>query len=167
MGNRWLRLWHHLLTDHADVRRAFPAAVMERIEAAVAEGERTHAAEIRLAVEASLPPVRVLAGLPTRDRALEVFGVLRVWDTEDNNGVLVYLLMADHAVEIVADRAATQAIGPETWQAIAAELSAAYREGRFEAGTLAAIGRLNRLLAQAFPAGARNPDELPNRPVVL
>ena len=161
------RIWRHALSDDADVRRAFPAAVMERIEAAVADGERTHAAEIRLAVEASLPPVRVLAGLPTRDRALEVFGVLRVWDTEDNNGVLIYLLLADRRFEIVADRGIHRHVGNEGWEAIARQMEAIFAERRYVDAVEHGVRAINALLATHFPGGGRDPNELPNRPVLL
>src|SRR5262245_19048090 len=96
---RWLR---HLVTDHGSAHRAFPPAGMGRIEAAIAAGEQRHGGQVRVAVEASLPLVQVMKKLPPRVRALEVFGMLRVWDTEHNNGVLVYLLLADRDVEIVA-----------------------------------------------------------------
>ena len=167
MPGRWQRLLRHLRHDRGDLRRAFPAAALERIEQAVVDGERGHGAELRVAIEASLPLGRVLSGVAARDRALEVFGSLRVWDTDGNNGVLLYVLLADQAVEIVADRAAARAVPEQAWRSVAQALTAAYRGGDFLGGTLAAIDRLGELMAQAFPPGGRNPDELPNRPVVL
>lgn len=167
MPGRWQRLLGHLRHDRGDLRRAFPPAALDRIEHAVVEGERRHSAELRLAIEASLPLQRVFAGLSPRERALEVFGNLRVWDTEGDNGVLVYVLLADHAVEIVADRAAARAIAADDWQAATALIAAAYRAGDYLGGTLAGIERLDQLLERAFPPLARRGDELPNRPVVL
>lgn len=167
MAGRWKRILDHLRHDQARLRRVFPAQALDRIEQGVVEGESRHGAELRVAIEASLPLGRILGGLGARERALEVFGSLRVWDTEGNNGVLIYLLLADRAVEIVADRAAARAIPQQAWQAVTQALVAECRAGRFVEGTLAAIERLDRLLAQAFPVGERNPDELPNRPVML
>lgn len=167
MPGRMLRLLRHLHVHRGHLARAFPERALEQIEQAVVEGERRHSAELRLAIEASLPLGRVLAGVSARARAIEVFGSLRVWDTEGNNGVLIYVLLADHAVEIVADRAAARAIPDEQWRAAADAMVRAYRDEDFADGTVAAISRLDALLAQAFPPGQRNPDELPNRPAVL
>lgn len=167
MPGKLQRFLRHLRIDRSDLARAFPAKALERIEQGVVAGEARHAAELRLAIEASLPLGRVLAGDTARERALEVFGNLRVWDTEDNNGVLLYVLYADHAVEIVADRAASRAIPDEEWSAVAEELVRACRAGDFVEGMLAAVARLDALLARAFPPGDDNPDELPNRPVML
>jgi uncharacterized membrane protein len=150
-------------------RRAFPDAALARIEEAIERSERAHTAELRVAIEASLPLRDVWRGRSPRERALEVFAQTNVWDTEANNGVLLYVLLADHAVEIVADRAAAAKIHDGYWREICSAMSEAYRAGRFEAGTLAAIERIDRLLAAAFPreAGATDVDELPNRPLVL
>ena len=161
------RLLRHVRTDRRDLGRAFPPQALERIEQGVVAGERRHSAELRLALEASLPLGRVLAGDSARARALEVFGNLRVWDTEHNNGVLLYVLYADHAVEIVADRAAARAIPEQEWRAVADTLAGAFRRGDQVEGLLAAVARLDELLAHAFPPGTDNPDELPNRPVML
>ncbi len=167
MTNRLKRLVRHLLCDRLAARRAFPESALRRIEERIEASEVEHSAEIRVAIEHSLAPTRVWAGLTPRERALEVFGALRVWDTEANNGVLVYVLLADHAVEIVADRAAAAAIDEAQWQEIARQIGAAYRDKEFLAGTLAAIDSIDALLAAAFPPGDLNPDELPNRPVML
>jgi uncharacterized membrane protein len=167
MPGRIARVLRHLFTDQLSLRRAFPAAALERIGQRIAEGEARHSAEIRLAIEDSLDIRRVWAGSEPRGRALEVFASLRVWDTEANNGVLVYVDLADHAVEIVADRAAARAIEDAHWRAVADELCAAYRRGEYLEGTLAAIDRMDSLLAAPFPPGERNPDELPNRPAIL
>ena len=164
--HRPMRWWHHAVTDPSDVKAAFPAATLDRIERAIGEAEARHAGQIVFAIEAALPVSRVLAKLAPRERALEVFGLLRVWDTEHNNGVLVYLLLADRDVEIVADRGIHRAVGAPTWESVCETMEAAYREGRFEEGTLAGIAAISSLLTQAFPKDDGG-DELPNRPVVL
>jgi hypothetical protein len=163
---RWL---HHLWIGPAHVRGAFPAGALARIEAAIAAGERRHRAELRFAVESSLDTAQLWAGLPARERALEVFGRFRIWDTDENNGVLVYLLWADRAVEIVADRDAMRRVDAEVWARACAQLADACRAGRPIDGAVACIETLNDALARAYPPdGARpNADELPNAPLVL
>jgi uncharacterized membrane protein len=162
------RFMRHLATDHGSARRAFPAAALSRIEAAIAEGERRHRGQVRVAVEASLPLARVLKGVPPRARALEAFGALNVWDTEENCGVLVYLLLADRDVEIVADRGIHAKVGDEAWVAICRGMEAAFAERRFEDGVIAGIGKINALLAEHFPrTGAAGKNELPDRPILL
>ena len=164
-----MRMLRHVVTDHAAVRRAFPPGDLSRIEAAIAAGERTHRGQVCVAIEGALPAGRVLKRLPPRERALEVFGLLRVWDTEENCGVLLYLLLADRDVEIVADRGIHKIVGDATWQAICARMEAAFREGRFADGVLAGVGEISALLAQHFPrtgeGGGAN--ELSDRPVIL
>lgn len=163
---RMRRLWQHLRHDRVHVRRVFPKAVLDAAQARIADGEQHHAGQVRLAIEASLRPGQVWAGVRARGRAIDVFSRLRVWDTEHNNGVLIYVLLADRAVEIVADRAASRAVGDERWHSVAASMGTAFRAGRFEDGVLGAIDEVNRLLAQAFPGGG-GPDELPDRPEIL
>jgi len=165
MLRRFLR---HLATDHGSARRAFPPAALSRIEAAIADGERRHRGQVCLAVEASLPLARVLKKVTPRARALEVFGALSVWDTEENCGVLVYLLLADRDVEIVADRGIHAKVGDEAWAAICRDMEKAFRERRFEQGVIAGIAQINALLAEHFPrAGGAGSNELPDRPVLL
>jgi uncharacterized membrane protein len=168
MPTMWRRFIRHLATDHGSARRAFPDTALSRIEAAIAEGERHHSGQVRVAIEASLPPPRVLKGLAPRARALEVFSQLSVWDTEENCGVLVYLLLADRDVEIVADRGIHARVGAETWEKICREMEAAFRERRFEEGIAAGIAKINTLLAEHFPrTGAAGKNELPDRPLVF
>ena len=163
---RPMRWWRHAVTDAAHAKRTFPAEALDRIERAIADAEARHAGQIVLAIEPALPVSRVLASLSPRERALEVFGLLRVWDTEHNNGVLVYLLLADRDVEIVADRGIHRRVGDATWQAICHTMEVAYREGRYEEGTLAGIAAISDALAREFPKGEGG-NELPNRPVVI
>jgi uncharacterized membrane protein len=165
MLSRLARVARHLACDRADVRRVFPDAALDRIEQRIAEGERCHAAELRVAIEPALGLRRVWSGTGPRDRALELFGLLRVWDTAGNNGVLIHVILADRSVEIVADRAAAEAIAPAVWSEVAVAMTEAFRSGTFVDGVLAALERLEPELARAFPPGMRNPDELPNRPV--
>jgi len=161
------RLWHHFVTDHWSARRAFPEATLERIQKAIAAGERKHAGQLRFVVEPDLHLLAVLRGEAPRERALEVFGRLRIWDTEENCGVLVYLLLADRAVEIVADRGIHRRVGDASWQAICRRMEAAFRERKFEEGAIAGIEAINALLAEHFPRAAAGPNELPDKPLVL
>jgi uncharacterized membrane protein len=161
------RLLAHIATDHLSVRRAFPRAALGRIEEAIAAGERLHRAQICFAVEAALHPAHVLRRLTPRERALEAFGLLRVWDTEENAGVLIYLLLADRDIEIVADRGAARAAGPHAFEPIAAHMEEAFAGAHFADGVVAGIGELSALLARHFPRLADGPNELPDRAVVL
>ncbi len=164
--NRFTRLLKHRWWDESDARRALPAAALARIEAKVAASERQHSGEIRVCVEAGLPLSYLWRGLHARDRAITLFGKLRVWDTEHNNGVLVYLLLADHAIEIVADRGLNQHITPALWQQLIAPMKQAFQRHAFEAGLVQAIAAIDALLVKHFALtpGAVNADELPNRP---
>jgi hypothetical protein len=165
---RRFRFFHHLATDRGSVRRAFPNASLARIEAAIAEGERHHRGQLRFAVEPALPLARVLRGVSPRERALEVFGELRIWDTEENCGVLVYLLLADRDVEIVADRGIHSHVGAAAWEAVCRRMEAAFRAGRYTEGVEDGIAAINALLARHYPReGGAGGDELSNRPVVL
>lgn len=162
------RFFRHLATDHRSARRGFDEAALARIEKAIAEGEQRHTGQVRFVVEAALPLARVLRRVAPRERALEVFGLLRVWDTEDNCGVLVYVLLADRDVEIVADRGIHARVGTAAWEVVCRKMEAAFRERRFAAGAEAGIADINALLAEHFPRGetvGRN--ELPDRPIVL
>jgi len=161
------RIMRHSSSGRAAVRRAFPSHTLDAIERAIRETEARHAGQIRFAVEATLELAPLLAGQTAQQRAIEVFSRLRVWDTEHNNGVLIYLLLADRDVEIVADRGIHVKLGTETWEAICREMEAAFRNGQFEAGVLAGIHAVGEHLARHFPARSGNPNEMPDRPVVL
>jgi uncharacterized membrane protein len=160
------RLLKHRWFDETDIRRALPPDALARIEARVATSEQRHSGEIRISVEAGLPLSYLWNDLCARDRAIMQFGKLRVWDTEHNNGVLIYLLLAEHAIEIVADRGLNRHISPDQWQALIAPMRAAFAQARFENGLLQAIDAIDALLAAHFALapGQANPDELPNRP---
>jgi uncharacterized membrane protein len=148
-------------------RRWFPAQVLARIEGAVAASERNHTGEFRFAVEGALHPRQVLAGMTARQRALEVFSQLRIWDTAANNGVLIYLLLLDRNVEIVADRGLNGLVQPTEWEAICREMEACFRRGAFEDGALLGIERVGALLSHHFPATGDNPNELPDAAEIL
>ena len=167
--NRLTRLLKHRLWDERDARRALPAAALDRLQARVVSSEGRHSGEIRLVVEAGLPLSYLRQGLSARDRAITLFGKLRVWDTEHNNGVLIYLLLAERAIEIVADRGLDRRVPPAEWQALIAPMRQAFQAGRFEDGLNQAIDALNAKLLQHFALapGQTNPNELPDRATVL
>jgi uncharacterized membrane protein len=165
--SRTVRLWRHLVTDRGSVRRAFPDAMLGAIEAAVAAGEQAHRGQLCVAIEAALPPGRALGATSPRDRALEVFGLLRVWDTEENAGVLVYVLLADRDVEIVADRAIHRLVGEAYWQEQCAVMEAAARAGRLGQGVLKAVEAISATLATHFPREGVVRNEIPDRPTLL
>ena len=162
-----MRLLRHLFARSS--RRLFPEDSLHRITEAIAAGERLHRGEVMFAVETNLPPSAVLAGMQARERAHEVFVRLRTWDTEANNGVLLYLLLADHRIEIVADRGLHGRIDPAQWRQVCEEFGRRRREGDLEAAVLAAIAAISALLATHFPAepGQARGNELPDRPQLL
>ncbi|MCZ8175020.1 MAG: TPM domain-containing protein [Burkholderiaceae bacterium] len=162
--NRWLRILKHRWTDETDAARALGPEALLRLEQRVAMSERRHSGEIRLCVEAGLPLSYLWRDATPRQRAVTMFGKLRVWDTEQNNGVLIYLLLAEHAIEVVADRGLARAVPPETWQQLVAGMREAFRAGRFEEGLAQAVDRVDALLVAHFPlaAGQANPNELPD-----
>ena len=166
MRNRWLRLVRHWWLDESDARRALGDDGLQRIGARVAESERRHGGEIRVCIEGGLPWSYLWRNAGARERAVAMFSQLRVWDTEANNGVLIYLLLADHAIEIVADRGLARHVTGAEWAAITAGMREAFRAGRFVDGLLDAIGEVDRMLVAHFPhaRGAPNPNELPDLP---
>ena len=166
------RFVKHLWLDQSDTRRAIGPAALQRLSEAVATSERQHSGEIRIFVEAGLPLASLLRSAPTkqlvRQRALALFSELRVWDTASNNGVLIYLLLAERKIEIVADRGLNDLVDAKTWQSLLARMSGAFVSGRFEAGLMEALAAVSSLLTQHFPlaGGQRNPDELPDTPLL-
>jgi uncharacterized membrane protein len=159
----------HLWLDADDTRRAIPADLLERLQRRVAASEQRHSGEIRICVEAGLPLSYLWRGASARERAITMFGKLRVWDTEHNNGVLIYLLLADHAIEIVADRGLARHVGANQWQAMVVRMAEAFRENRYEDGLTQALEETSALLMTHFAvrdAGKPNPNELPDSPVL-
>ena len=161
------RFWRHIAMTPWTAARAFPPSAREAIARAVAEHEKRHRGEVRFVVEAELTTAQLWAGLGSRARAVEVFAMQGVWDTAERTGVLVYVLLADHKVEIVADRGISAKVAQAEWQAICATMQAAFREGRFEAGAVAGVTAISALLERHFPATGANANELPDQPVML
>jgi uncharacterized membrane protein len=161
------RLLRHAITDDRAVARVFPPPAMLAVEQAIAAGERRHRGQLCVAIEAALPPARVWRRVTPRERALEVFGLLRVWDTEENAGVLLYLLLADRDVEIVADRGIHRVVRDGVWQEVCEALEAQFRAGRCTDGVVNAVNRISDVLAAAFPRDGAVVNELPDRPAVL
>ena len=164
-AGRWLR---HLFATRWQTRRRFSASVLGAIETAIREAESHHAGEIRFAVETALDLAQLWHDERPRPRALQVFGQIGVWDTAENNGVLIYLLLPDRVVEIIADRGIAGRVPQSEWDAVCREMEAQYAAGRFEAGSVAGVRAVGRLLARHFPhrKGAEG-DQLPNQPVLL
>ncbi len=161
------RIIKHLTMTHWQVNRAFSSDTLQAIEKAIKAAETTHLGEIRFAVEGALHSTPLFKGQSARERALEVFSQLRVWDTEHNNGVLIYLLLADRDVEIVADRGVHVKVGPQQWETICCKMETAFKEGRYQKGVISGIQAVAEHLTKHFPTGGVNPNELPDRPVVL
>jgi len=165
--SHWLtRLLKHRRFDERDAQRMLGAGALERIGARVAASELQHSGEIRVCVEAGLPWSYLRRGASARERAVAMFGKLRVWDTEHNNGVLIYLLIAEHAIEIVADRGLARRVDAAEWQRITATMKTAFQHGEFEAGLNQAVDAVDALLRKHFALapGEINPNELPDTP---
>lgn len=162
-----VRIFKHLCYPGWMVRRAFSKPCRDAIAQAIQASEQVHAGEIRFAVEGGLDGMPLLNGQTPRARAIEVFSQLRVWDTAQNNGVLVYVLLADHAVEIVADRGIHERVGTHTWDAICQQMQLAFSRSDFRSGAVAGIEALSHSLAAHFPKRAERTNELPDAPVIL
>jgi len=179
MANKLKTFIKHLWMDASDARRAIPPDMLQRVAQRVAASERRHSGEIRICVEASLPAsylwrlnqhqsIRAL----TRQRALTMFGKLRVWDTEHNNGVLIYVLLAEHAIEIVADRGVARHVSTAQWQAMVAHMATAFREKRYEDGLTQALEETSAVLMAHFAlehaqdGSQGQPNELPDTPLL-
>ena len=161
------RISRHLLEHRWRERRIFSPKTLMRIEAAIKAGEATHAGQIRFVVEGALDGMPLFRNQPARERAIDIFSQLRVWDTEHNNGVLIYLLLADRDVEIVADRGINANVGTAGWEKICTAMEKDFRAGLFEHGVIEGIEEVSRLLARHFPKQPGGANELPDAPVVL
>jgi uncharacterized membrane protein len=161
------RILRHLFSLPGAVARALPAAALARIEKAIKQAESGHRGEICFAVEAALESGALLSGQSSRSRALEVFSLLRVWDTEENNGVLIYLLLADRAAEIVVDRGIHAKVEAAEWRHICHRMESAFSKGEFEHGVASGIDEVSRVLARHFPPRGGERNELPDKPAVL
>jgi hypothetical protein len=161
------RIGKHLLANRSRVRRAFPARTLANIEQAIKASEATHAGQIRFVVEGALDGAPLLRNQSARGRALDVFSHLRIWDTTHNNGVLIYLLLADRDVEILADRGIDALVSTAEWQTICDMMEDKFRRGNFEAGVIKGIEAVSRHLAKHFPKRGTGRNELPDAPVVI
>lgn len=161
------RIIKHLSATRWAVTRMFPAATMKAIESAIRESERSHDGELRFAVEGGLKLWLLLHERTPRARAMEMFSRLRVWDTEHNSGVLIYVQAVDRHIEIVADRGINAKVEQRQWEAIAGRMQTEFRAQRYEAGVIAGMREITALLARHFPPTGANPDELPDAPVIL
>jgi len=161
------RIVKHLVEHHWRARAVFTSKVLANIEAATRAGEATHSGQVRFVVEGALDGAPLFHNQPARERALDIFSHLRIWDTEHNNGVLIYLLLADRIVEIVADRGIDAKVGDACWERICRDMETAFKAGKFEAGVIGGIEAVSRELAKYYPPGAAHSNELPDQPVVM
>ena len=165
---RLTRLLRHRWAD-GRLRRVLTPEVLQRLGQRVAASERRHTGQIRICAEGGLPLSYLWRGASARERAITQFGKLRVWDTEHNNGVLIYLLLAEHAIEIVADRGLAQRVPEATWHTLVQRLGEALRAGQYEDGLTEVLADVSALLVAHFPASGHAPgsNELPDAPVLL
>lgn len=161
------RFVRHIFATRWTTRRHFTPRVLADIETAIRETESLHGGEIRFVVETALDLAELAQDLAPRHRAMQVFGQLGVWDTAHNNGVLIYVLLADHVVEIVADRGIAAHIGQSEWDGVCRDMERHYRDGSFGAGSVAGVRGVGRLLSRHFPGRRPGADELPDQPVLL
>jgi uncharacterized membrane protein len=161
------RILRHTFAE-GSARRKFPARTLDAIQHAIAAGEKRHAGQVMFAVEGALPLRDLARGRSARQRAHEVFAHLRVWDTKHNSGVLIYVLLADHAIEILADRGIAAKVDEAEWKSICAQMQQRFAAGEFERGAVDGVRAVADILAKHFPAdGTSRDNELPDRPVVL
>jgi uncharacterized membrane protein len=161
------RYFTNLLTTRWLLRRLFPKPVIDTIEQAVRQSEQRHSGEIRFAIESSLDFPALWHGVTARDRAITAFSDLRTWDTEADNGVLIYLLLAEKDIEIVADRGYSATVPASEWQQICDRMRDEFHAGRFEQGALLGVELVTEVISRHFPPNDDDVNELPNRPVMI
>lgn len=166
-GQRLSRVLRHWRSTRAAAERAFPHTTLTAIGAAITAGEQTHRGEIRVIVEKALPTDEAWDGVTNRQRAIALFADYGVWDTEDNCGVLIYINLAEHKVDIVADRGIERKIARATWQGVCHTMTRGFQRGEFHDATLASIAQVNALLSEHFPANGPRANELPDKPIML
>jgi uncharacterized membrane protein len=159
------RFWRHVLMSPVQSARAFPASTLDAIEREIAAHEKLHRGEVCFVVEAELTSAQLWADLSSRARAKEVFAQRGIWNTEENNGVLIYVLLADHRVEVVADRGVDSRSDAGEWEAICRMMESHFRERRYEEGAIAGVNAVSLMLERLFPARGEGRNELPDRPV--
>ena len=162
-----IRFIKHMFSHPWQVKRHFSAEALRNIEKAISASEKIHAGEIRFVVEAGLQPYEILCGKTPKKRAIELFGRMNIWDTEHNNGVLIYLLLADRDVEIVADRGIDKQVGHNGWEEICREMEALFKKAEFEAGVLKGIAHISAALQQHFPQLGTSKNEVSNKPLIM
>ncbi|MSQ53486.1 MAG: hypothetical protein EXR28_16585 [Betaproteobacteria bacterium] len=162
-----IRCLKHLFVADWLLRRGYPKAVLSAIGQCVTDEEKRHDGELRFVVEGGLPIASLMRGQRSRARAVDLFGALRVWDTEHNSGVLIYVLLADRAVEILADRGIQARVGNQAWERICAQMRDRFALGNFESGSVHGVRAISDLLVEHFPPIGNNPNELPDKPLVL
>lgn len=162
-----IRFFKHLLLPGWVVRRVFAAGDLAAIGDAIAASEKSHRGELRFVVEGPLPPSALWRKLSPRGRAVELFSRLRVWDTEENSGILIYVQLVDRRVEILADRGIAARVRQSDWDAICRDMEASFGKGEWRNGALQAVGRASEFLTAHFPAAKSNPNELPDSPLLL
>ncbi|GJH20208.1 membrane protein [Caballeronia novacaledonica] len=161
------RVIRHMFMTRWHVGRAFPPRTLRAIEKAIQESHRAHIGQVRFAVEGALQVSELLRGTSARERAIDVFSELRIWDTEHNNGVLIYLLLADRDVEIVADRGVHARVPASEWERICQKIEADFRLAKYEVGVLKGVEEVTELLRRHFPSQHELRNELPSKPAVL
>ena len=161
------RFWRHIVMNPIKAARCFPPATLDAIEREIAALEKAHRGEVAFVVEAELTSAQLWRELSSRDRAREVFALRGVWNTEENTGILVYLLLADRRVEIVADRGIDAHVSADEWQAVCRMMEGHFGAGRYEEGALAGVRAVSELLARHFPAGGAKRNEIADRPVLI
>jgi uncharacterized membrane protein len=161
------RIGRHLIEYRWRERRIFTPNVLDAIEQAIKAGEATHSGQVRFVVEGALDGMPLFHDQSARERALDIFAQLRIWDTAHNNGVLIYLLLADRRVEIVADRGIDTLVGAAGWEKICRDMEVDFKASHFEAGVIKGIAAVSRELARYFPAQGAQRNELPDKPVVI
>ena len=167
LSARLARAWRHWRTTAAVGRRAFPQATLDAVGKAITAGELTHRGEVRLIVENAMPFEAIMDDVGNRQRAASLFAEYGVWDTEDNCGVLIYINLAEHKVDIITDRAIGRKVDSAAWQQVCSTLTAGFARGQFHDSTIAAVQQVNGLLALHFPANGTRANELPDQPIVL
>lgn len=161
------RFLRHVFATHRQTHQRFPPAALARIEAAIAASEIKHNGQIRFIVETALSPSALYDQQTAQQRALEIFSLFGVWDTENNNGVLLYLLMADHDFEIIADRHIHAKAGRAYWEETSTQMQEFLKKGQFEEGVLHGIKRISEVLEKHFPEEVITPNELPDKPLII
>ncbi len=161
------RLFKHLFATSRQTKKHFPVSALQQIEARIAKSEVGHSGQIRVVIETTLSPYAIWHQQSSRERSIEVFSLQKIWDTENNNGVLIYLLMADHAFEIIADRGVHQKVGDEFWNNVCKRMEIHLKNGDFHAGVLEGIEEIDQILRKFYPATIITPNELSDKPVLI